>query len=90
MNSFALWNDILFITPQEHNCIVFWLHACISLVVLQSAVKRILGKMEGITAVETNVEEKIVTVTADGVTAEEMVEKLAKWSEASGKYVKVA
>lgn len=55
-----------------------------------SAVKRILGKMEGITAVETNVEEKIVTVTADGVTAEEMVEKLAKWSEASGKYVKVA
>jgi len=55
------------------------------------AVKRILGKVEGVTNVETNVDEKSVIVTAaDGVTAEEMVEKLSKWSAASGKYVKIA
>ena len=54
------------------------------------AIKRILGKMDGVTNVETNVEEKSVKVTADeGVTAEQCAEKLAKWSAASGKYVKV-
>ena len=46
--------------------------------------------MDGVTNVETNVEEKTVKVTADeGVTAEQCAEKLAKWSAASGKYVKV-
>lgn len=54
------------------------------------AVERILGKMEGVTAVVTNIEEKSVVVTSEGVTAAEMVEKLAKWSAASGKYVKAA
>ena len=54
-----------------------------------SAIKRILGKIDGVTNVQTDVESKTVTVTADGVTAEEMVQKLAKWSAASGKYVKI-
>lgn len=42
------------------------------------------------TNVETNVDKKSVVVAADGVTAQEMVDKLSKWSEASGKYVKIA
>lgn len=53
------------------------------------AVERILGKMEGVSKVDPKVEEKIVIVTAEGVTGEEMVEKLSKWSEASGKYVRL-
>ena len=55
------------------------------------AVERILAKVDGVTNVETNVDAKSVIVTAtDGVTAEELVEKLSKWSAASGKYVKIA
>eukprot|EP00979_Chaetoceros_neogracilis_P014451 scaffold4640_cov283-Chaetoceros_neogracile.AAC.28 len=53
------------------------------------AVKRILGKMDGVTNVQADVDAKTVTVTAEGVTAEEMVQKLTKWSAASGKYVKI-
>lgn len=44
----------------------------------------------GVKTVETNVDEKSVIVSAEGVTADEMVEKLSKWSQASGKYVKIA
>ena len=45
----------------------------------------------GVSKVDTNVEAKSVIVTADdGVTGEQLVEKLSKWSEASGKYVKLA
>jgi copper chaperone CopZ len=45
--------------------------------------------MDGVTNVQADVDAKTVTVTAEGVTAEEMVQKLAKWSAASGKYVKI-
>eukprot|EP00560_Eucampia_antarctica_P006035 CAMPEP_0197824650 /NCGR_PEP_ID=MMETSP1437-20131217/1880_1 /TAXON_ID=49252 ORGANISM="Eucampia antarctica, Strain CCMP1452" /NCGR_SAMPLE_ID=MMETSP1437 /ASSEMBLY_ACC=CAM_ASM_001096 /LENGTH=73 /DNA_ID=CAMNT_0043424367 /DNA_START=41 /DNA_END=262 /DNA_ORIENTATION=- len=56
-----------------------------------SAVKRILGKMEGVTNVETIVETKSVVVSADeSVAPEAMLQKLEKWSQASGKYVKMA
>ena len=44
----------------------------------------------GVKSVDTNVDEKTVIVSAEGVTADEMVEKLSKWSQASGKYVKIA
>lgn len=43
----------------------------------------------GVTSVVTNVEEKSVVVQAEGVTGEDVVEKLSKWSAASGKYVKL-
>ena len=43
----------------------------------------------GITSVETSVEKKSVIVQAEGVTAEQMVEKLSDWSKESGKYVKI-
>lgn len=45
--------------------------------------------MDGVTNVQADVDAKTVIVTAEGVTAEEMVQKLAKWSAASGKYVKI-
>eukprot|EP00542_Grammatophora_oceanica_P022341 CAMPEP_0194046982 /NCGR_PEP_ID=MMETSP0009_2-20130614/23287_1 /TAXON_ID=210454 /ORGANISM="Grammatophora oceanica, Strain CCMP 410" /LENGTH=73 /DNA_ID=CAMNT_0038692477 /DNA_START=96 /DNA_END=317 /DNA_ORIENTATION=+ len=55
-----------------------------------SAVKRILGKMDGVSSVETNVEAKTVVVNADaGVSPAEMNEKLQKWSAASGKPVEL-
>eukprot|EP01082_Thalassiosira_pseudonana_P000173 g113.t1 g113 contig1:268114-268794(-) len=53
-----------------------------------SAVKRILGKVEGVTDIQTNVEAKSVAVThGDSVSKQEMLEKLQKWSQASGKSV---
>eukprot|EP00593_Proboscia_inermis_P002304 CAMPEP_0171293744 /NCGR_PEP_ID=MMETSP0816-20121228/2082_1 /TAXON_ID=420281 /ORGANISM="Proboscia inermis, Strain CCAP1064/1" /LENGTH=73 /DNA_ID=CAMNT_0011764929 /DNA_START=59 /DNA_END=280 /DNA_ORIENTATION=- len=53
-----------------------------------SAVKRILGKMDGVTEVKTDVAEKSVVVVADeSASSQEMLEKLLKWSEASGKSV---
>ncbi|KAL3816124.1 hypothetical protein ACHAXA_011621 [Cyclostephanos tholiformis] len=56
-----------------------------------SAVKRILGKIDGVTDIETNVAAKTVVVThADGVSASEMLEMLKKWSQASGKSVALA
>eukprot|EP00559_Dactyliosolen_fragilissimus_P008210 CAMPEP_0184855688 /NCGR_PEP_ID=MMETSP0580-20130426/844_1 /TAXON_ID=1118495 /ORGANISM="Dactyliosolen fragilissimus" /LENGTH=60 /DNA_ID=CAMNT_0027350253 /DNA_START=35 /DNA_END=214 /DNA_ORIENTATION=+ len=44
-----------------------------------SAIKKILGKLDGVIDVETDVVSKSVKITADGVTAEEMVKKLEKW-----------
>ena len=44
----------------------------------------------GVSSVDTNVEEKKVTVVSEGLTGEQLVEKLSKWSESSGKYVKLA
>lgn len=45
----------------------------------------------GVTNVETSVEQKSVIVTSeDFVSSEEILQKLNKWSEASGKYVKLA
>eukprot|EP00752_Nemacystus_decipiens_P009243 g8256.t1 len=56
-----------------------------------SATKRILSKMEGVSAVEADVEAKKVTVSSDGATTKEaMLEALKKWSTASGKSVELA
>jgi len=53
-----------------------------------SAVKRILSKVDGVNDVETFVEEKKVIVKAeDGVSEDDLLQKLLKWSEASGKSV---
>jgi len=54
-------------------------------------VKRILGKIEGVTNIDTNVEAKTVDVThSDSVSKELMLDKLQKWSAASGKSVALA
>eukprot|EP00580_Thalassiosira_gravida_P004114 CAMPEP_0201598628 /NCGR_PEP_ID=MMETSP0492-20130828/368_1 /ASSEMBLY_ACC=CAM_ASM_000837 /TAXON_ID=420259 /ORGANISM="Thalassiosira gravida, Strain GMp14c1" /LENGTH=73 /DNA_ID=CAMNT_0048061061 /DNA_START=98 /DNA_END=319 /DNA_ORIENTATION=+ len=56
-----------------------------------NAVKRILGKLDGVTNIDTNVDAKKVTVAhGDAVTKEVMLAKLTKWSEASGKSVALA
>ena len=53
-----------------------------------SAVKRILTKIDGVTNIETNVTTKSVIVThGDSVSPTEMLDKLTKWSQASGKSV---
>ena len=45
----------------------------------------------GVTNVECSVEQKSVIVTSDdSVTSEDILQKLEKWSSASGKYVKLA
>eukprot|EP00548_Thalassiothrix_antarctica_P012851 CAMPEP_0194164674 /NCGR_PEP_ID=MMETSP0154-20130528/763_1 /TAXON_ID=1049557 /ORGANISM="Thalassiothrix antarctica, Strain L6-D1" /LENGTH=78 /DNA_ID=CAMNT_0038874917 /DNA_START=32 /DNA_END=268 /DNA_ORIENTATION=+ len=52
-----------------------------------NAVKRILGKIDGV-SIETNVEEKKAIVThGDDITPQELVDKLMPWSKASGKSV---
>jgi len=56
-----------------------------------SAVKRVLGKVDGVTDVQTNVEAKsVVVVHDDSVSKGLMLEKLQKWSKASGKPVALA
>ena len=52
-----------------------------------NACKRILGKIDGVTEVKADVEAKIVEVTHNGVDDNLMLEKLKKWSAASGKSV---
>eukprot|EP00522_Entomoneis_paludosa_P006536 CAMPEP_0172456000 /NCGR_PEP_ID=MMETSP1065-20121228/13621_1 /TAXON_ID=265537 /ORGANISM="Amphiprora paludosa, Strain CCMP125" /LENGTH=73 /DNA_ID=CAMNT_0013208599 /DNA_START=60 /DNA_END=281 /DNA_ORIENTATION=+ len=55
------------------------------------AVKRILGKMDGVEQVDTDVGGKTVVVQADpSVAPEEMLAKLKKWGDASGKSVELA
>jgi len=56
-----------------------------------AAVERILGKLDGVEKIDANVEAKKVEVTYEEgkVTPEVMFEKLQKWSEASGKEVKM-
>lgn len=55
------------------------------------AVKRILGKFDGVSNIDANLETKKVVVTHDDtVKKEEMLEKLLKWSAASGKSVALA
>ncbi|CAM9138853.1 unnamed protein product [Discosporangium mesarthrocarpum] len=55
-----------------------------------SATKRILSRMDGVTAVEANVETKKVTVASDGSTSPQaMLEALLKWAAASGKSVEL-
>lgn len=56
-----------------------------------NAVKRVLRKMDGVTEIVTDVEAKSVVVTHDPeVKPEDMLAKLQKWSEASGKSVALA
>ena len=53
------------------------------------AVTRILKKVDGVSAVECDIESKRVTVSHDAsVTKEFLFAKLTKWGEASGKYVR--
>eukprot|EP00538_Stauroneis_constricta_P005435 CAMPEP_0119559186 /NCGR_PEP_ID=MMETSP1352-20130426/12131_1 /TAXON_ID=265584 /ORGANISM="Stauroneis constricta, Strain CCMP1120" /LENGTH=72 /DNA_ID=CAMNT_0007606813 /DNA_START=105 /DNA_END=323 /DNA_ORIENTATION=+ len=55
------------------------------------AVKRILGKIDGVSDIQTDVQAKTVIVEAsDDVTKEFMLEKLLKWGNASGKSVALA
>mmetsp|Transcript_17384 Transcript_17384/g.17469 ORF Transcript_17384/g.17469 Transcript_17384/m.17469 type:complete len:83 (+) Transcript_17384:72-320(+) len=55
------------------------------------AVKRILGKIEGIKNVETDVESKLVKVTSDSNVEEgAIVEALMNWSSSTGKSVALA
>eukprot|EP00529_Nitzschia_sp_RCC80_P038294 CAMPEP_0113467472 /NCGR_PEP_ID=MMETSP0014_2-20120614/14831_1 /TAXON_ID=2857 /ORGANISM="Nitzschia sp." /LENGTH=72 /DNA_ID=CAMNT_0000359779 /DNA_START=133 /DNA_END=351 /DNA_ORIENTATION=+ /assembly_acc=CAM_ASM_000159 len=56
-----------------------------------NAVKRVLGKIDGVESVECNVEAKTVVVQApESVDPQLMLEKLEKWSKASGKSVALA
>ncbi|VEU44006.1 unnamed protein product [Pseudo-nitzschia multistriata] len=56
-----------------------------------NAVKRILMKMDGVTDIVTDVEAKSAVVTHDeSVPPSLMLEKLLKWSSASGKSVALA
>jgi copper chaperone CopZ len=56
-----------------------------------SAVKRILGKVDGVSSVETDVTAKSVVVQADdSVSPQDMLQKLEKWGQASGKTVALA
>jgi len=56
-----------------------------------NAVTRVLKKIDGVTDIDCNVEEKKVIVThEDSVAPALMLEKLQKWSNASGKSVALA
>eukprot|EP00536_Pseudo-nitzschia_multiseries_P012384 jgi/Psemu1/208494/e_gw1.471.2.1 len=56
-----------------------------------NAVKRVLKKIEGVTEIVTDVDAKSVVVTHDdSVQPQLMLEKLQKWSAASGKSVALA
>jgi len=53
-----------------------------------NAIKRILGKIEGVSDVQTDVQAKsVVVISNEHVSKDEMLQKLEKWSEASGKSV---
>ena len=55
----------------------------------ENAIKRVLGKVEGVTSVETSVEKKSVVV--NGTAAPEiMLAALQKWATAAGKTVSLA
>jgi copper chaperone CopZ len=58
-----------------------------------NACKRICGKIEGITSVDANVAEKMLTITTKeggDVTSEDVLAKLVKWGEAANKTVALA
>jgi len=56
-----------------------------------NAVKRVLKKIDGVTDIVTDVEAKSAVVTHDdSVEPQFMLEKLQKWSNASGKSVALA
>ncbi|KAL7496912.1 hypothetical protein ACHAWT_005150 [Skeletonema menzelii] len=53
-----------------------------------NAVKRILGKVDGVSDIQTSVEAKSVVVVHDeSVSKDDLLAKLQKWSAASGKSV---
>eukprot|EP00985_Skeletonema_marinoi_P006308 scaffold2728_cov137-Skeletonema_marinoi.AAC.6 len=53
-----------------------------------NAVKRILGKVDGVSDIQTNVEAKsVVVMHDDSVSKDDLLAKLQKWSAASGKSV---
>jgi len=55
-----------------------------------AAIKRILGKVDGVTDVQTDVAAKSVVVQhVESVSPQDMNEKLQKWSAASGKSVEL-
>ena len=55
------------------------------------AVKKVLGKLEGVKDVSTNVDKKTVVVkAAKEVTADAMLESLQKWGTAANKSVALA
>jgi len=55
-----------------------------------ATIKRILGKVEGVTNVEADLDKQSVVVTADPSVSNELLDsKLQKWASASGKTVKL-
>lgn len=52
------------------------------------AIKRVLGKVEGVVSVTTDVAAKTVVVV--GSTQQTLLDALKKWSEVSGKSVAIA
>jgi copper chaperone len=54
-----------------------------------NAIKRVLGKLEGISAVETNVAEKLVVVRGSGACEPRVLEALKKWGTAANKSVEI-
>ena len=53
--------------------------------------KRILGKVEGVSSVQTDVAKQSVVVTGtDAVRGTDLVDALGKWAAASGKQVSLA
>ena len=52
-----------------------------------SAIKRVLGKLEGVTSVETSVAEKLVVVHGSGAREPRVNEALKKWGVAANKTV---
>ena len=54
------------------------------------AVTRILGKIEGVSNIDANIEAKLVKVTCeDSVDNQVMLDALLKWAEASNKEVQL-
>ena len=52
-----------------------------------NAIKRVLGKLEGVSSIETNVAEKLVVVRGPGAGEARVVEALRKWGAAANKTV---
>mmetsp|Transcript_26312 Transcript_26312/g.60609 ORF Transcript_26312/g.60609 Transcript_26312/m.60609 type:complete len:83 (-) Transcript_26312:522-770(-) len=56
-----------------------------------TAIQKILSKVDGVTDISTNVDDKKVIVTSeDHVSKDLLLEKLLKWSKVSGKSVELA
>jgi copper chaperone CopZ len=65
-------------------------HATMTCEGCANAVKRILGKIEGVQSVTTDVAgQSIAVVAADSVANDSMLAALKKWADASGKTVEL-